>query len=144
VCNKAFEPDSAFRVCSPECQRKRASEYVLRRYHNDPEYRDLVISLALNRRASLLGLDGITQPSHLLDYLMARDDGICGICQEPVTELDGPMRPSPDHIIPLSRGGRHEIGNLQLSHLGCNYRKGASALLAWRQTTVTRASVTPR
>jgi 5-methylcytosine-specific restriction endonuclease McrA len=30
-----------------------------------------------------------------------------------------------DHVIPVSRGGLHEIGNLQLLTPRCNLRKGA-------------------
>jgi 5-methylcytosine-specific restriction endonuclease McrA len=28
-------------------------------------------------------------------------------------------------VIPLSKGGKHEIGNIQAAHLGCNISKGA-------------------
>jgi 5-methylcytosine-specific restriction endonuclease McrA len=35
------------------------------------------------------------------------------------------MSVSLDHVIPLSRGGNHEPGNVQCSHLACNVRKGA-------------------
>lgn len=48
--------------------------------------------------------------------------GICGICREPVPF----ERFSIDHIVPLSRGGAHSMVNLQLAHLSCNARKGAS------------------
>ncbi len=40
---------------------------------------------------------------------------ICGICKEPITENF-----EIDHIIPLSRGGLHEVLNLQLAHPHCN------------------------
>jgi hypothetical protein len=95
------------------------------RYRADPAFRALVISKAQNRRVSKLGLDGITQPANLLAWLYARDNGICGICSEDVTELEGPMRPSIDHIIPLSKGGLHVVANLWLAHYRCNLEKHA-------------------
>lgn len=43
---------------------------------------------------------------------------ICGICNLPI---EGKFHI--DHIVPLSRGGKHEVTNLQLSHAFCNWRK---------------------
>ena len=37
-----------------------------------------------------------------------------------------PMSESLDHIRPISNGGRHNYGNVQLMHLRCNMRKSAS------------------
>lgn len=117
-------------LCGKECRRKYGSRYtseaIMRRYHADPAFRDEVISKAQNRRASRLGLERITQPKQVIAFLYERDQGICGICHEPVTEEDGPHRPSMDHIIPLARGGTHTIDNLQLAHLSCNYAKNAT------------------
>jgi|ERR1051326_2649289 5-methylcytosine-specific restriction endonuclease McrA len=59
--------------------------------------------------------------------LYARDGGICQLCLETVDyELRGrhPMQKSIDHIIPISRGGRHGYANTQLAHLECNIKKG--------------------
>lgn len=55
-----------------------------------------------------------------------RDEWICKICNKPVdSRLDwpDPLSPSLDHIVPVSKGGLHEYGNVQLAHLGCNSRK---------------------
>lgn len=52
----------------------------------------------------------------------------CGICGLPVDgSLKGPdpMSASLDHINPLAAHGGHDDDNLQLTHLGCNARKGA-------------------
>lgn len=46
----------------------------------------------------------------------------CGCCGEPVEATDVHF----DHIIPLSRGGRHEPSNVQVSHSRCNLSKGSS------------------
>ena len=46
----------------------------------------------------------------------------CALCGRVIGPGD---RYHVDHIIPVARGGRHEEGNLQLTHPGCNLRKGA-------------------
>lgn len=70
-----------------------------------------------------------------LDRLYNRDDGICGICGEKCDWSDHQYRgryfiagknyPSIDHIIPLSKGGKHSWENVQLAHFSCNSAKGA-------------------
>ncbi|WP_306317623.1 MULTISPECIES: HNH endonuclease [unclassified Streptomyces] len=37
-----------------------------------------------------------------------------------------------DHVIPLSKGGRHAIGNLMPACMPCNMSKSASFLSVWR------------
>lgn len=59
-----------------------------------------------------------------------RDGWVCGICQKPVdSELrwPDPMSVSLDHVVPVSRGGRHSRDNAQCAHLCCNVSKGAAA-----------------
>jgi hypothetical protein len=93
------------------------------RYRNVPEFRDRVIAKAQARRASKLGLGG---PEITIRYLMERDGRRCGLCHKPVRGKQGTMRgPSMDHIVPLSRGGRHELTNVHLTHLDCNLHKHA-------------------
>lgn len=36
-----------------------------------------------------------------------------------------PLAPTTDHIVPLSKGGKHERRNCQLAHFKCNTAKGA-------------------
>jgi len=58
-----------------------------------------------------------------------RDGWVCQLCHLPVDrDLSWPDLGSAslDHRIPLSRGGAHAEGNVQLAHLGCNIGKGAS------------------
>jgi 5-methylcytosine-specific restriction endonuclease McrA len=96
----------------------------MRRYYSDPEFRDLVLSESHNRHAARLGLATIKSPASLISYLMERDHRRCGICGEPIRAKTGPRRPSIDHIIPKSRGGEHELANLQAAHYVCNLSKG--------------------
>ena len=63
--------------------------------------------------------------------IFERDGWVCGICGLPVDrELawPDPMSASLDHIVPVSRGGKHARANAQCSHLVCNVKKGASAV----------------
>lgn len=50
-----------------------------------------------------------------------RDAGICGICLSAVAR-DSAWQV--DHVVPLSSGGAHTYGNVQLTHARCNYLKG--------------------
>jgi 5-methylcytosine-specific restriction endonuclease McrA len=129
-CGAGFISDSPTRLtCSPVCKKRRgsriSSEATMARYYADPAFRDEVLTRAMNRRVSLLGIPGLTRPWHLVAYLFEADNGICGICGGSVVMAPGPHQPSPDHVIPLARGGKHELSNLQLSHLSCNLSKNA-------------------
>lgn len=52
--------------------------------------------------------------------LAERDRDLCGICRKPVPATDRTI----DHIVPLSRGGLHELANVQLAHRACNSGRG--------------------
>lgn len=56
--------------------------------------------------------------------LFERDQGICGICGQPVD----PKRYHVDHIVPLIKGGEHSYANTQIAHPRCNSAKGARVL----------------
>jgi len=58
-----------------------------------------------------------------LDLIMKNKD--CAICK---LDLNGDVQI--DHILPVSKGGTSEFGNLQAVHSLCNQRKGANILLS--------------
>jgi 5-methylcytosine-specific restriction endonuclease McrA len=62
-------------------------------------------------------------------FVFRRDGWVCQLCGKPVDKaLKGtrsPGAPTLDHIIPLSKGGSHTYGNVQLAHWTCNAAKGA-------------------
>lgn len=56
-----------------------------------------------------------------------RDNWTCRICRKPVdrsVRYPDSRSASLDHIIPVSRGGKHTFENLRISHLGCNIVRG--------------------
>lgn len=58
--------------------------------------------------------------------IFVRDNWICQYCGKPVNpdeKYPSLQSPSLDHIIPISKGGKHTQENLQLVHLDCNKRK---------------------
>lgn len=65
-----------------------------------------------------------------------RDGWVCQICGEVVPDQPYGARdddPTIDHILPLSRGGRHELANVRLAHNRCNWQRGAPEEVAWDQ-----------
>ncbi len=55
------------------------------------------------------------------EVLFERDKGICGICKKEVHINNFHV----DHIIPISKGGKHCYENTQISHPSCNHKKHA-------------------
>jgi len=51
-----------------------------------------------------------------------RDNGICQICSLSI----GNKKWEIDHIISLSKGGKHSYANVQLAHASCNRKKWAN------------------
>ncbi len=104
--------DGLNRYCKNCCKVNRALESVRRRDRKSK------ISFRQRHRARVLGVacdDTIT-----LSKLYRRDKGTCSLCKEWVK----PRHASIDHTQPLSKGGTHIWGNVQLVHLVCNLRKG--------------------
>lgn len=65
-------------------------------------------------------------PTVTLKALIKRDGLRCAICGELCDSNDrtwgrfGPMRPTIDHIVPMSKGGGHVWSNVQIAHAICN------------------------
>ena len=130
ICKKLFATRGKRLSCSAECARVRmnrqVSDSIMARYHSDPAFRDQMIAAAHLRRADRVGVDvghDVRTKRDLIAYLLKRDHGRCGICRKPVRAKAGAMRPSVDHIVPLTKGGAHELANLQLAHYRCNLSK---------------------
>ena len=128
MCGKVFcTRNGKAKTCSKKCATRSVAAWTRRKYANDPEYRARNLALAHARKASKLGLGNSTI---LLTYLIERDGNQCRIpgCKFKTRTIaplgsKSPRKASIDHIVPLSRGGKHEIANVQLAHDRCNRSK---------------------
>lgn len=92
---------------------------VRRAQHGRGNHDPVKRQMGESRRRALL-LDAFVEDV-CRDALIARDEGRCGICEQPI--MDELLEV--DHIVPLSRGGTHEMANCQIAHRTCNRRKHA-------------------
>lgn len=97
-----------------------------RQWRADPNNRDIRRSLQRQRRARKNGASVIEDVR--LSVLRTLYNDICYLCDGEVVEDDSRLRPTHDHIIPLSRGGDHSYDNAGLAHHSCNVKKGTSIL----------------
>lgn len=109
-CGKTFVPvmgDRRVKYCSVECFNK---SYTKR--------------ANLKQRLVKTGL--MYNHIHPVD-VYERDKWICALCglivDKSLFGTKHPMGPSLDHVIPVSKGGKHTLDNLQLAHISCNGKK---------------------
>lgn len=75
------------------------------------------------RRRALVRQNGVYQVQYQeLTRLLSKP---CSYCGEPSKHID--------HIIPISRGGSHSIGNLTGACAACNLSKGAKFITEWKK-----------
>jgi 5-methylcytosine-specific restriction endonuclease McrA len=64
--------------------------------------------------------------------LFAKQNGVCPCCMKPITSIAvGEV----DHVVPLARGGKHDVTNFMLAHRQCNKEKHNKTLVEhweWR------------
>lgn len=63
--------------------------------------------------------------------IFERDKWKCCVCKKKVDQTlvhPHPKSPSLEHLVPLSRGGKHCATNVALSHLTCNLTKSTKTL----------------
>ena len=117
-CGSLFFPTSVYNkaYCSDECRRKASN------------------AISKDKRLRRISKVLVDKDIDLKD-LFKRDDGVCAICgkrcrwDDSSTRDDGTFLafgdyPSIDHIVPLSKGGKHSWNNVQLACRSCNSRKG--------------------
>ena len=103
-CKRVFRSEKGAAFCSEECRKKYNSKAHDRRLHRNGK-----IDYSIN-----------------LQKLYKKDKGICKLCGRPTYFIDDVQSddyPSIDHIMPISKGGKHEWSNVQLAHRGCNNKK---------------------
>jgi 5-methylcytosine-specific restriction endonuclease McrA len=80
-----------------------------------------------NRRAYRVGANRSKIEERDIRRMLERQDGRCFYCSVPVRG-----RHEIEHLVPLSRGGRHSIGNIVASCRFCNRSKGAKTVMEFR------------
>lgn len=110
VCGAPFKTlNPSQKTCSKECSKRLQYGHKL---HRIPK-------------------DQIVDKDITLEALYRRDSGVCYLCGKPCDWNDrdaehnicGKNYPSIDHLIPVSRGGKHSWDNVRLAHCGCNSAK---------------------
>lgn len=112
-----FSARRGAKYCSIQCQRR--------------------ITNALTKDKRLRRIAGALVDKDIdLQKLYERDEGVCAICGmvcdwddyevRDDTFIAGNSYPSIDHIVPLSRGGKHSWDNVQLACRLCNSKKWAN------------------
>lgn len=101
--------------CGPKCS---GDAYKV----NNP---DSVRNTWRKRRAVIKSVD---YEKFTNDDVRRLNGDICYLCGKVIDfDLKHPHRKSPslDHIVPISKGGPHSLGNAAMTHLVCNQRKSA-------------------
>lgn len=123
----------AVRFCSHECryetQLADARANAAERYAYLKGWRErnpgLLKASLLRRDAAKRSAECRTVTGRDLARLVRHHGGLCAYCRSAPHEHF-------DHVVPLSRGGRHAIGNLLPACAACNLAKGARLLSEWR------------
>lgn len=86
----------------------------------------------MSRRGYRPDADGFEQGIYKHNRKILRNTSVvCAICGMPLDntlKFPHPLSTSIDHIIPVSKGGRSTLDNLQATHLVCNQEKGKKIL----------------
>jgi 5-methylcytosine-specific restriction endonuclease McrA len=108
-------------VCKAAAKANAARMYV--------RHREALIANAMKqnakRRARIRGGGAFVVSERDEARLLRRFDGLCAYCREnDACEID--------HVVPISRGGRHSIGNLLPACFDCNRSKLDKFVVEWR------------
>ena len=126
--NLRREIDKRFREKNRESQRERAVDYRSRNPEKRKEWaqKNPEKQTAIYARRSFQ-VRGGERFAVSLKELAKMYAGKCSYCGSPAAHID--------HIIPLSRGGQHRIGNLTPACASCNLSKGSKFLMEWKKGT---------
>jgi hypothetical protein len=86
---------------------------------------DKKVAQTHRRRAKLYGQIDFDLPINFIDILREKQNDKCAYCLVENVKL------TIDHMVPLSRGGKHCFDNIVLSCQRCNSSKNSKTLLEW-------------
>ena len=92
------------------------------RKRNPEAWKRIYTSSVEKRRALKSGANAFLILPREIEQLYSRPCSECGSMKNQTI----------DHIVPLSRGGRHSVGNLQTLCSPCNSSKNRKLLIEWR------------
>lgn len=114
-----------------EQNREKMREYARKRRKENP---DLVRESYARWRRAHLAQERDRGYRRRLMHQQASDEVralVAQLLEEPCAYCGSTEQITIDHIVPLSRGGRHEVENLAPACLPCNCSKGARLLSEW-------------
>lgn len=79
------------------------------------------------RRAITLSASGYGVTGEQWKQILEAAGGVCSYCGEQKENL------TMDHIIPLMRGGEHDVSNITVACVSCNSSKGVKLLHEWKK-----------
>lgn len=129
VCGKEYTAYQKNVCCSVECKTELHRIYSRKHYAKwmaqSIQFKNKVRNAEYKRKA-------LKQKAFVevveIEVVFARDNGICWLCGEDVNPLlkwPNHGYATLDHVIPLSKGGKHSYDNIKLAHMSCNCKKGA-------------------
>jgi 5-methylcytosine-specific restriction endonuclease McrA len=102
----------------PEKVRERVRDWLI----NNPEKKR---AQRHNRRARLAAAPGSGVTEAQWQAILRRANGCCTYCGQPCAKL------TMDHIVPIAKGGAHDVSNIAPACDTCNKSKGDQNLAIW-------------
>ena len=126
----ARERQRQWRRNNPDIARERMRKSVMKWRANNPDKVG-----AYNARRAQAELEGDATPQ-LIEAKWEASDKTCILCGAPI-DPNLPLRHrlarTIEHLTPLTRGGRHDLDNIDFAHRACNTRKRDKTLEEYRE-----------
>lgn len=116
----------------PEKERKRHFLKSRRYALENPEARKLASRKWSSRNKEKVALKNAERRAKAKEFLVTEKD-IAKIRSSSCLNCGTSDSISIDHVVPLARGGKHSVGNLQPLCKPCNSSKGAKLMTEWRR-----------
>lgn len=125
ICGEVFHtPNSRTITCGKVCGARKVAQSLKDRGRIWPTVADRERYFSYRRRAVIKSAVAEIFPA---SEIFERGGWRCQICRKKVSRSSKwphPKSPSLDHIIPISKGGKHIRSNVQCVHFTCNSKKG--------------------